>query len=199
MAHHIYHTDAIVLDSSPHGEASRSYRLFTRELGSITALAQSARTLQSKLRLSLPYFSLVEVALVRAKNGWRITNAIERRSYWQSVQSHTSGRVLFGQITFLLKRVVQGEDPNPEMFDIVHEMFQWCDQNDVSADKDFIDAVEAITVLRVLHILGYVAPDTTIAEFCSGKDLDDSLLLKAYLARSFILTHINKALSASNL
>ena len=41
--YHLYHTGAVVVGSSPSGEASKTILLFTRELGLVSARAQGVR------------------------------------------------------------------------------------------------------------------------------------------------------------
>ena len=53
MAHHVYTTPAYLIESTPSGEANKSYLLFTKDLGMIRATAQGVRLLKSKLRYSL--------------------------------------------------------------------------------------------------------------------------------------------------
>ena len=76
--HHLHHTEAYVLGSSPKGEDSKLLRLYTRELGLVYAHAQGVRKLSSKLRFTLQDFSLATVDLVRGREIWRVTTATPR-------------------------------------------------------------------------------------------------------------------------
>ena len=78
--HHIHHTEAFVLGSSPKGEDSKLLRLYTRELGLVYAHAQAVRKLSSKLRFTLQDFSRASVDLVRGKEIWRVTTATPNRA-----------------------------------------------------------------------------------------------------------------------
>jgi recombinational DNA repair protein (RecF pathway) len=109
MSYSVYSTRGFILGSAPSGEASKVYSIYTEDFGLVRARAQNVRSLSSKLRYNLDDFALCAVALVRGKEFWRLTGA-EKEALDPS-KAPARARVLN-----LLKRLVQGEEPNPELF-----------------------------------------------------------------------------------
>ncbi len=164
MAHHVYNTEAFVLESSSLGEANKFYLIFTRELGMIRATAQGVRLLKSKLRYSLQDFSYLTLSVVRGKDLWRITNAkIEENLYTRYCNEKDIMHVI-AQVFVLIKRLIPGEEKNEELFDVLTQAFSFLKEVAREAlTKEHSKAFEYILVLKILHNLGYVG---------SIKDLD---------------------------
>ncbi len=83
MAYHVYHTEAIILESRPFGEGDRLLFCYTHELGFVVAHAKSLRELRSRLRYALTTFAHAEIDLIRGKHGWKLISA-------RPVNSHRS-------------------------------------------------------------------------------------------------------------
>lgn len=151
MSYHIYTTKGLVLSEKPLREADRVYSILTRDLGLIRATALGVRYEKSKLRGLLEPVTLLSVSLVRGKEYWRITSAeIERRV----VPEPEVLRPLA-----LLEKLVQGEAPHPELFDVIEQLL-----TAVEHDGDF----ETRFVAGVLHHLGYLKESDLIFR---GKEL----------------------------
>ena len=82
MPYHIYTTDGIILKRTIFGEANIILHVLTGDLGLITATAQAARLLQSKLRMGLQEYSHVSITCIKGKNGWKITNVMEKENFF---------------------------------------------------------------------------------------------------------------------
>lgn len=190
--HTILETDCFVLKSAPSGEANKQLYLFTRDFGLIRATAQGLRYLKSKLRYSLGDFSLAHVSLVRGKEFWRVTTAFKRADTMADIPNKEAREALF-RVFALLRRLLQGEEAHPELFEIVGKVFV--------ALKESSDprAVEELAVLRMLFLLGYVKDDASLREFAEGTGFGTETLEKSSLARKSIITEINRALAASHL
>ncbi len=114
MAYHIYTTKGIILSSRPSREADRTYSILTEGLGLVRATARGVRLEKSKLRGALEPYVLSSVSLVRGKEYWRITSASILHSFPASP--------LIGRPLDLLEKLVQGEDPHPELFRAVEHL-----------------------------------------------------------------------------
>lgn len=165
MSYHIYTTKGIILSERPVGEADRIYNILTRDLGLVRAKALSVRKAPSKLRGSLEPVVLSSVSLVRGKEYWRLTAAEELRSI--------PSRVEIVRPLSLLEKLVQGEDPHPELFDAIDTKIQLQD----GLEDDF----EVRLVSQILFHLGYLKEEDL--------NLDKKALIKA----------INNGLSATML
>lgn len=190
--HTILETDCFILKSTPSGEANKQIDLFTRDFGLIRATAQGLRYIKSKLRYSLTDFAYVRVSLVRGKEFWRITTASKIDDAMSGIESKEGRETLF-RIFALLRRLLQGEETHPELFDLVEKVFELLKKNvDTSA-------VEELTVLRILYLLGYVKDDPALRTFVEGTGFESDLLLKSAEARKMVVMEINRALQASSL
>ena len=190
--HTILETDCFVLKSAPSGEANKQLELFTRDFGMIRATAQGLRYLKSKLRYSLGDFSKAHVSLVRGKEMWRVTTAFKRADTMTDIPSREGREALF-HIFALLRRLLQGEEPHAELFEIVETAFS------VLAKGAHATAVEELAVLRILFLLGYVKDDESLRVFAEGNGFDEEMLGRATAARKTIVIEINRALAASHL
>lgn len=152
MAYATYTTDALVCGTYDRNTADRSYRLFTRELGMLWADARSVRLEKSKQRMALSDFSLVRVSLVRGKGGWKIGSVVSKQNFYHTaVDQAARGSVV--AIIRMLRRFLQGEESQSELFDFVLAALQGAIKN--IEHRAFFD--QCIFV-RCLVLLGYVSP-----------------------------------------
>lgn len=148
MSYGVYHTEMIVLDSVPRDEANMVYTLLTRDLGIIRAKAQSIRKGTSKLRYGLQYLSQGTVDVIKAKDYWRIVGAEPKSTLLPDNVYHKP----LHRIVQLIPRLL----PQNEVIDGLYETL-------VSAHvmlsnkqlRDYEQAVEMITVARILSLGGY--------------------------------------------
>jgi len=183
--HHIYTTPAFVVHSTPHGEAGKFLLLFTKEFGMIGVVAQGIRLGQSKLRFHVQDASYFNASVVRGKEVWRLTGALEIE--------HTKGKILHLKILKLLKRLLQGEERNDNLFAIVQELY-----NSKINENDF-EIIECITVLRVLNSLGYVKNIQEFETYLNTNNIDTDTLKSFTLIKSKAVAVINQALKDSQL
>ncbi len=183
--HHIYTTEAFVVHSTPQGEANKFLLLFTRQFGMIGAVAQGIRLSQSKLRFHVQDSSYSTVSVVRGKEVWRLTGAVEIE--------HSKSKVIHLKILKLLKRLLHGEEKNDSLFDIVHELYQSSIE-----EKDY-ETVECLTVLRILNSLGYIKNIEEFGYFLSSNTLDTDTLTKFLDIKPKAILAINQALKESQL
>lgn len=195
--YHLYHTPALVLASSPQGEGSKLMTLFTREFGVVVAAARSVREERSKLRYGLQDFSYSEVTLVRGKEFWRLTNAVLAENLHTLFRAAPEAVRMFGRVFRLLERLLAGEEKNGRLFDAVREGI-WFVKERPSAQST--EGVEVILVLRILYLLGYLAPRGEFNAFlheCTRWDED--IIADALLCKSVAIAEINHSLQQSQL
>ena len=197
MSYHLYHTEAFILGSSPRGEGSKIISLFTRELGLLNATAQSVREERSKVRYGLQDFCCSDISLVRGKEFWRVTHAAPVQPFASELRESPEELLMFGRIFRLLRRLLAGEERNELLFLAVREGFQFVKEK---KDTGAIEGVEIVLVLRILHILGYLAPRNEFHTFLSHAGLwVDSVISKALLFRTLAISEINDSLKESQL
>lgn len=195
MAHHIYHTRAVVLSSVGTGEANRFYKLLTEDLGLIGAVAQGVREGKGKLKTMLQDFSCIKVDLVRGKEVWRIISAIEERPL-RGLKNRGENIVLFARMTSLVRRLVHGEGRNDELFQDILEAYDFLETTEIPSS--LAPAFETFSALRVLAWLGYL--DTASYDaFCRQGPWTMDILTEWDKVHVHAVSDINTALKASQL
>jgi DNA repair protein RecO len=196
MAHHIYTTDAFVLESTLSGEADRFYTLFTYDLGLVRATARGVRLQKSKLRYSLQDFSRTRVSLVRGKEVWRITSAKIEDNLFTRFNQDKNVIGVIAQIMALIRRLVGGEEKNETLFIILAEAFKFLEKREQWGSE--LKHFEIIVVLRVLHNLGYLRDVVHFKQFL-GTAWTDELLVMLTEHKTMALQEINTSLRETQL
>ena len=163
MPHHIYTTEAFVLESVAVGESDRFYTLFTKELGLVRASGRGVRLEKSKLRPNLQDFSRINLSIVRGKEVWRITNAKVEESLHVRYALRKDILSVIAHLFILIKRLVTGEEKNEKLFLVLNDIVRFLDLTDI--DPSFSAAFELIAVLKVLDNLGYAGENPQLAKF----------------------------------
>lgn len=192
--HHIYHTEGIILGSRNYGEAGKYFYIFTKELGLVFASAQGIRKLSSKLRFTLQDFSYVNVDLVRGRDFWRITTATKNGELENLANNIIIFPVLVS-LTKLLQRLLAGEEKNETLF---LDLIRGLKVLENKKNKEEVNNVEVLLVLRILHHLGYVG-GADLVDNCATSPLEEDLVFQISKNRTQILNHINKALRETQL
>lgn len=180
---------AYVLDAYPNGESNLVYKLFTRDLGLLYAHAQSVRELKSKNRYALQTGNVAEVTLVRGREVWRITSTqhVPQPETTEHV-SHMTRKILR-----LIGKFSAVEDGTRDVFDTVSSGIQ---ATETCAPEDGI-LIEAVTVLRIMDTLGFVArplEEAVIADFLESNTFTAADIERARAHKSTLLTRVNTAL-----
>lgn len=197
MAHHMYHTPGLVLSSRGVGEANSLFTIFTRELGMIEASAQAVREVKSKLRFSLRDFSLSELSLVRGKQGWKITSAVLDSNFADTIGAGSEVLKVAARLSGLLQRMVAGEEKNDRLFDVVGAALRFLSAEALSEEE--VANTECITVLAVLHELGYLQDETAFQPFIGDVQWSRELVRAAAPIRGKIIAQINTSLRESQM
>lgn len=191
MSYAIYTTEAIVLRVIPHGEANSDVVLFTRELGKITARAQSARKQESKMRMHLTRFRVVTVDLVKGKATWRLTgitgNATGGHIFTEGILQPLS------RVTRLSEFLIQGEQAHPELYDFFKYYIAEVIHTDHGHVAGYSKGFEIIGVVKLLDHLGY----WNGAQVGNMVTLD--LIESCYINRSSLVKQINESISATQI
>ena len=194
MSHHIYQTDAFIIDSKNVGEANKIVYLFTKDIGMISATAQGVRLLKSKLRYSLQDFSYSKVSLVRGKEVWRITSAGLKEKLLSKM---SPDNFAFARALVLVKRLTPGEEKNEKLFKSLERASEFL----LGRESDKVDPLnfECILVLRILNHLGYLAPAKATTQFVESDGWSRELVGQLAYFKKEALSEINRALKESQL
>lgn len=186
-----------MLGGTPTGEGSKTVALFTRELGFLTASAQSVREERSKLRYGLQEFSYSDTTLVRGKEFWRLTRADLIENVSEELADSKKAVRMVARVVALLRRLLVGEEKNEPLFIAVLDGFRYVKN---TARENSIEGAEIVLVLRILYFLGYLAPRGEFDPFLSHANLwDDTVISQALLFRTLAVSEINNSLQQSQL
>ncbi|MES3004943.1 MAG: recombination protein O N-terminal domain-containing protein [Patescibacteria group bacterium] len=193
MSYHIYTTEGIVLKRMGSGEADVSVYLLTQDLGLVMAKAKSARLSASKLRSGLEEYTSGTFSLIKSKNGWKITNVVEKENFFFSTPVYS--RKLLAQISAVLIKMIAGEYPQHDIYELVHKSFGFLK----GADPEDLPGLEVLTVLRVLNLLGYVEGGVNLDRFLQDSEFSKDVISETILGKRELVFVINKALKESQL
>lgn len=195
MAYRLYHTDGFILDNKPFGEGGSMCVIFTRELGLLFALAQSARESHSKLRGNLQPLSAGSFSFVRGKNGWRVTHAEAHLSLGRDVKEN--GISMWARIFSLLRKLVSGEEENKELYEILESGTQFLKMHPLSEEE--LRFFEGLLVLRIVRNLGYL-PSLPLLDELSYSRIWSKEILNSFKGREEkAIFYINEAIAQSGL
>jgi DNA repair protein RecO (recombination protein O) len=194
--HHKFHTEAIVIQSHPFGEANKVYTLFTPDFGMVHASAQGVRLGKSKLKHALQDFSYVRVDLVRGKEFWRITSATALESF-PCLNTNTKERYIVARIAYILGRLHAEEEESHMLFSYILAVYREASSIDEKDLEKYI-LLEIGAISHILSLLGY-GYDEMIHDIQNLEKIDESFYEIVRTNKQKMITHINKALKASHL
>lgn len=199
MTYHLYQTEAFVLDEQAFGEANRVYYLLTPDLGLVIATAQGIRLLRSKLRFNLNKYSYGRVVLVRGKENWRVVGA-EKSTDYDHIYLDPIKLKFAVKIFSLLRRFIQGETAQKLLFEDLKMSLAYLSELKLSADQlKLLPGWEQVTVLRLLHFLGYIKDLPKLTPFMAFKQWSADILQTAKINQSFLVGVVNEAIEASHI
>ena len=192
-----HHTEGLVLKSFDIGEADRGYHIFTRDLGLVYAKAKSVRELRSKLRFGLQELTHADMSFVRAKDTWRITHAQAKTHLFVALTPEREKVALVRRTMKLLRRLLQGEEKDTELYDVVVKALTFLTQQDLS--KENLANFEVLLVLRLLNTMGYLGEDRRFGYLLAAPYINDMHVSEAGRIRPRAVYEINRALRTIDL
>lgn len=193
-----HHTKGIVLSSRVEGDDSRRANLFTENFGLISARIQGSRKTHSKLRSGSQDFSFGEFSLVHGKAGWKVVSARVDKNFFEIFKNAPTKLKIVGNIFNLIKKLVSEEVSSlagESIFNIISNFFNFL----ATAKTSDIALAECLTLLRVLHTLGYMRYDPDFSIPISSLEIEVKDLETIAPKRSKIVALINESLKATNL
>lgn len=164
----------------------------------VYARCQSSRELRSRQRTSLQSLSLLEVSLVRSREGWRVTNVAPVSSVLGALRGEPHKKMLAVRIASLIRRFIVGEERGSELYDVVTGGFSFLLQQPMTGEE--LRWFEVLCVLRILHVLGYIKNDERYASHLVAPDVFSPEVLGSFgNAHRVAVGEINRALEASHL
>lgn len=160
MSHRFYHTEGLILAHRHYGEADTFYQFLSPDLGLVTASARGIRYLKSKLRPQLEVLGHLELSLVRGRDLWRLV-AAEKTTWLAPIFACPEKLLVWSRIAGLVRRLVHGEEKNPELFFDLKSGLGVLGQTILPEAGARL--CELALALRLLYRLGYVKNEPALA------------------------------------
>ncbi|OGC88026.1 DNA repair protein RecO [Candidatus Adlerbacteria bacterium RIFOXYC1_FULL_48_26] len=192
--HDVISTRGIVLSKRTVGEANTLVSMLTEDLGVIRVSARSARLERSKLRYGLETLTQGTFSLVRGKYDWKLTGTqgLSRPFLHASIAQRKTA----GKVSRLLIRLIQGEEPVRDLFEvIVHGLLHISQET----NEENLPYIEAILVLRIVAQLGYVEEKQELGVFLNTHTFSEALIEQAKKNRPLLIRSINTSLAETGL
>lgn len=195
--HHIHTTEGLVIYSRTHGEANKLIYIFTRDLGLIMAIAQGIRLEKSKLRYNICDYQISKFSLVHGKEFWRIVGVTEIET-----NRDLSNKVyynIFVPISSMLRRLIQGQEPHPEIFDCLQNCAGFIYSSNQDDKPELFSTTESLLLMRILFRLGYIGDQNSLIDFLTNSDFNKDMIIELVSKRVEMNKIINNALKESQL
>jgi len=196
-----HHSKGIVIWGKTEGSDSRRVGIFTESFGLIYAKVQGARTLRSKLRAGVQDLTLGEFSLIHGKTGWRVVSARPEKNLFEVFRNDSEKLKMVSNILCLIKKLV-GEESRlnnrvgqacGNIFIIVQNFFNFLEK----AKAEDIVLAECLTLMRILHELGYMSHDPELVIPLSSSEIKIEDLEIIAPRRSKMVELINESLKAT--
>lgn len=186
-----HYTKGLILQTFDRGETDCAYVILTEAFGLVYAHAKGVRTEHSKLRGALQQYMYVEIAFVRAKDRWRITDSRTVLHTWEALQD-TQRREVVARMFDLVRRLVGQEEAQPELFFTLTEGILFLSRTHLS--KEEVANLEVLLALRLLRHLGYLGDNKVLEHLIASPFINDILIFEAGRLRIRALSEINRSM-----
>lgn len=202
-----HHTRGLVIGSRIEGDSSKYINLFSENFGLINARVQGARNLHSKLRSGSQDFSLGEFSLVHGKSGWRVVSARVEKNFFEIFRNFPAKLKIVGNVLNLVKKLISEEEAKHSynsVFNIVSNFFIFLEnasptREAVGGPTESVGLAECLTLVRILHSLGYMRHDPELSVPMSSAEIEIKDLAAIAPRRSKMIALINESLKATDL
>lgn len=194
--YHKHHTKGIVISSRIEGDSNRFLNIFTENFGLINARVQGARNIHSKLRAGSQDFSLSEFSLVAGKTGWRVVSARSHKNLFEEFRGYPNKLTIVCNILNLVKKLISEEETKNSynsVFNIVSNFFIFLQ----TANDSDISLSECLTLMRILHALGYMHNDPELLIPITSAEIGAEVLANIAPRRSQMIALINESLKST--
>lgn len=191
-----HHTKGIVVSSRSEGESNLILNIFTENFGLINAKVQGARNIHSKLRVGVQDFSFGEFSLVHGKSGWKVVSAKSHKNFFEIFRNSPNKMKIVGNILNLVKKLISEEETKNSynsIFITISNFFDFLEK----AGESEIALAECLTLVRILHSLGYMRHDPELTVPISSSEINLEYLETLAPKRSKMVALINESLKAA--
>lgn len=188
-----HHTRGIVISGRIEGDSNKLLSVFTEDFGLISAKVQGTRNIRSKLRSASQDFSLGEFSLVCGKSGWKVVSIRPEKNFFESLRNFPARLKMAGNVLALIKSLIAEEEDHTPLFDVTVNFFNFLEM----AKEQDVALAECLTLLRILHILGYMKHDPELLVPLSSSEIEIKDLETIAPRRARVISLINESLKAT--
>ena len=190
MSHTKYTTRAFVLKTKNSGEADKTAFLFSEDFGLLRAFAKSVRKDGAKLKPYCQNGIFLNATVIKGREIWRfIEGECEEFSHLSFPKRRVKEKV-FG----LALSLSGEEEKNYRVFETLDFFVKKIE----TEENENLEALEVVTVLRLLDALGYGKPLESFAVSMEG-EITDSDVLNTKTNIKKLIPLINESLQATHL
>lgn len=193
MSHTIYHSEAFIMSSKNSGEADKVYKIFTKDLGIITAKATGIRKIESRLSYFVQDFKYIEGSFVRGRNFWRLVSAKPIHELNSKESLATPSRIRSLQ---LIQKLSPEEEPLVNLFNELVSAYSFTSENHPIGEN--MQSVEALIAVKILYALGYWGDEQSDDDFVKSPFNIDSID-KIKKVKKTIIKELNNSLRVTGL
>lgn len=183
-------TKGIVLSRTNYQEAARILTLLTSDYGKVSVLAKGVRKSKSKLAGGVELFSVSEIGFIRGRGELATLTSARLLTHYGNIVQDINRTMLGYDLLKLLHKVTE-DDPGPEYFDILLELFESLD--DASISEDLIKLWFYSQLLRIAGYTPNLRTDTAKRQLRQDKSyffIHDEMLFNAHPDGTYVADHI---------
>lgn len=181
-----------MLDSRAESDDSLRLDILTESFGLLSARVQGARATRSKLRSGSQEFSVGDFSLIHGKAGWKVVSVRAEKNIFEALRSSSAKLKVAGNVLLLLKRLM-GEEDRGSVFEISVNFVKFLE----GAKEEDLALAECLTLLRILHCLGYMRHDPSLTIPIASSEIATEDLVLLAPRRAQIVELINESLKAT--
>ncbi|HEY4480288.1 MAG TPA: DNA repair protein RecO [Candidatus Paceibacterota bacterium] len=193
--YHKHHTKGLILESRGEGDQSIRAKVLTENFGLLSVKVQGARFLSSKLKSGCQEFSLSSFSFVKGKTGWKMVSAEAEKNYFEILKNSPEKLIVMGNVLNLSKKLLSGEEKDEKVFSAIVNFLSLLEKTPGA----MVPILEGISLMRILHILGYMKADPDLLAPVSASEIVMSDLETIAPRRARIVSLINESLKASQI
>jgi DNA repair protein RecO (recombination protein O) len=128
-------TLAIVLRVTEFSETSCIVSVMTREFGRLTVMAKGARRPKSPFEAAIDVLAICRIVFIHKTAAMSLLTEAKLERRFRSAETDLHRLYAGYYVVELLRTLTDEGDPNPELFDLTHDMLLQMDQSDLSGDE----------------------------------------------------------------
>ncbi len=147
-----YQTKGVVLSYTNIKEADRFFILYTKEFGKIGVMGRSIRKIESKLRMKMELFSLIEAGFISGKSYNTLVD-VESVNEFKDVKKNLAKLSFFYQLAETFLSLIIEEERDEEVYSLLVNTFKIVNDNNLSSNN--LKTLYCLFSFQLLHFLGH--------------------------------------------